>query len=72
MPKVYFNRLHFWWVISSEERERDRVDICHKQRLCKIIFTRVKVHFVDVFSVQLKLYDSVFGNIKQSLPISNV
>ena len=29
-----------------------RDDICHKhhkQRLCKIIITRVKVHFVDVF-----------------------
>ena len=26
-----------------------RDDICHKQRLCKIIITRVKVHFLDVF-----------------------
>ena len=33
-------------------REGGRVDICHKhhkQRLCKIVITRVKVHFVDVF-----------------------
>ena len=37
----------FW---SLENRGRD--DICHKhhkQRLCKIITTRVKFYFVDVF-----------------------
>ena len=48
-----------------------RDDICHKhhkQRLCKIIITQVKVHFVDVWM----WYDSVFGNIKQYLPIKHV
>ena len=30
----------------------------------KIISTWVKFHFVDVFQVQLKLCDSVFGNIE--------
>ena len=46
--------------------ESSRDHICHKhhkQRLCKIIITRVKVHFVNVFLDQLKKYDSVFGKI---------
>ena len=34
------------------DNDDNRDHICHKQykqRLCKIIITRVKVHFVDVF-----------------------
>ena len=35
--------------VRSPIYELHRDHICHKQRLCKIIITRVKVHFVDVF-----------------------
>ena len=37
---------------ESMDKQQGRDHICHKQykqRLCKIIITRVKVHFVDVF-----------------------
>ena len=47
------------WCINGDGRVGEK-----EQRLCKIIITRVKVHFADVFDVQLKQYDSVFGNIK--------
>ena len=42
-----------WPKAKTEELvQPSRDDICHKphkQLLCKIIITRVKVHFVDVF-----------------------
>ena len=42
----------------------DRRDICHKQRLCKIINTGVKFHLANMLLVKFKEYDSVFfGNI---------
>ena len=39
-------------IMKASQQILTRDHICHKQykqRLCKIIITRVKVHFVDVF-----------------------
>ena len=57
IPQLSFvspGRLQAKDLLSNDSVEyiRSRVHICHKrhkQRLCKIIITRVKVYFVDVF-----------------------
>ena len=46
----YLKHLSYYVEFLDPDIYRDH--ICHKQykqRLCKIIITRVKVHFVDVF-----------------------
>ena len=45
-----------WRMIKAAVEHMIRRDICHKhhkQRLCKIIITRVKLHFVKVLLEQL-------------------
>ena len=57
IPQLSFvspGRLQAKDLLSNDSVEyiRSRVHICqkrHKQRLCKIIITRVEVHFADVF-----------------------
>ena len=52
---MQINRIDFswmWTILTPYIWILGRDHICHKQykqRLCKIIITRVKVHFVDVF-----------------------
>ena len=53
-----------------------RHDICHKhqkQRLCKIISTRVKFHFVSVLLVQFVYVSYSFcGNVVQNWDIIQI
>ena len=80
--QLIFDSTNWKWVshhsgAKEQEKERGgggRRDICHKhhkQRLCKIISTRVKFHFVSVFLEQFMYIWYFCGNIQSCKPMIN-